>query len=553
MDHSEESVRALLKRQLEPHGWRVGGPIAAENSSGGGASSTREVDVLCIRPDGSAVAIEVKPGRLASDGDTWTHNKQFMQKPPHIQAEDAARSLERLIADRKMVPGATVPVEWALAAPSNSASEFPLHIDRERILDGATLTAAAEGRKALLPIIVAISDRGDHRARIPNTVDIASTLGEQLFRKLAGRPSSKAMREMDLQELGRFEVAIDVLLGALRDAPRIQVIGAAGSGKSYAALRKVQELAQEGRKVLYLCFNQRLAAVNRAAVAELGITVETNTFHRFAELAAIEAGIPIPSRPQKQEELNAYFGLFAPALEQAIKKNSDLRFDALVIDEGQDFEPAWIELLGTLLKKPDDPWWVFHDPAQAFTAPWQPDRLQFQPFRLRHNLRNPRKIHAWAEAQRLDGLTSIPVRTSEGSVEEITLHPSGQTATLRNLLRRLTEEGVKSWEIAVLTGGSVKNSQVWREMRRDPEFPLWNDSFNEFGEHTGKAADELQEIPSDIYLFESIRRFKGLESPYIIALDLPERDAAVHRYVAGTRATAGLTIVRPALEKSEKS
>ena len=544
MDHSEESVRALLKRQLEPHGWRVGGPVAAENSSGSGATSTREVDVLCIRPDGSAVAVEVKPGRLASDGDTWTHNKQYMQKPPHIQAEDAARSLERLIADRKMVPGATVPVEWALAVPSNSASEFPAHIDHERILDGATLTAAAEGRKALLPIFVAISDRGDHRARIPNTVDIASTLGEQLFRRLAGRPSSKAMREMDLQELGRFEVAIDVLLGALKDAPRIQVIGAAGSGKSYAALRKVQELAQEGRKVLYLCFNQRLAAANRAAVVDLGITVETNTFHRFAELAAIEAGVPTPDRPKKQEELSTYFALFAPALEQAIKKNTDLRFDALVIDEGQDFEPAWIDLLGTLLKKPDDPWWVFHDPAQAFTTPWQPDRLQFQPFRLRHNLRNPRKIHAWAEAQRLDGLTSIPVRTTEGSVEEISLHPSGQTTALKNLLRKLTEEGVKSWEIAILTGGSIKSSQVWREMRRDAEFPLWNDSFNEYGEHTGKAADELQEIPSDIYLFESIRRFKGLESPYIIALDLPEKDAGVYRYVVGTRATVALRILQ---------
>jgi hypothetical protein len=467
-----------------------------------------------------------------------------MNKPPHTQAEDAARSLERLIADRKMVPGATVPVEWALAAPSNSASEFPAHIDRERILDGATLTAAAEGRKALLPIMVAISDRGDHRARIPNTVDIAVVLGEQFFRKLAGRPSSKVMREMDLQELGRFEVAIDVLLGALKDAPRIQVIGAAGSGKSYAALRKVQELAQEGRKVLYLCFNQRLAAANRAAVAELGITAETNTFHRFAELASKEAGIPIPDRPKKQEDLSAYFALFAPALEQAIKKNKDLRFDAVIIDEGQDFEPAWIDLLGTLLKRPDDPWWVFHDPAQAFTTPWQPDRLQFQPFRLRHNLRNPRKIHAWAEAQRLDGLTSIPVRTTEGSVEEIPLHPSGQTVTLKNLLRRLTEEGVKSWEIAILTGGSIKNSQAWREMRRDAEFPLWNDSFNEYGEHTGKAADELQEIPSDIYLFESIRRFKGLESPYVIALDLPEKSSTIHHYVAGTRATAGLTILR---------
>lgn len=56
-------------------------------------------------------------------------------------------------------------------------------------------------------------------------------------------------------------------------------------------------------------------------------------------------------------------------------------------------------------------------------------------------------------------------------------------------------------------------------------------------------ADELQAIPSDIYFFESIRRFKGLESPYIIALDLPERRANVHRYVAGTRATVGLHIL----------
>jgi hypothetical protein len=80
-------------------------------------------------------------------------------------------------------------------------------------------------------------------------------------------------------------------------------------------------------------------------------------------------------------------------------------------------------------------------------------------------------------------------------------------------------------------------------MRRDAVFPLWNDSFNEFGDHTGKAADELQEIPSDIYLFESIRRFKGLESPYIIVLDLPEKHDAVYRYVAGTRATAGLYLL----------
>jgi len=38
--------------------------------------------------------------------------------------------------------------------------------------------------------------------------------------------------------------------------------------------------------------------------------------------------------------------------------------------------------------------------------------------------------------------------------------------------------------------------------------------------------------------FESIRRLKGLESPYIIGLDLPIAEKSIHRYVAGTRATA---------------
>jgi hypothetical protein len=91
-----------------------------------------------------------------------------------------------------------------------------------------------------------------------------------------------------------------------------------------------------------------------------------------------------------------------------------------------------------------------------------------------------------------------------------------------------------------LTGDSAKNSQVWRELRQDFEFPRWNDTIDEFGEHTGNAADELQAIPSDIYFFESVRRFKGLESPYVIAIDLAATaHQAVHRYVASTRATAG--------------
>ena len=41
----------------------------------------------------------------------------------------------------------------------------------------------------------------------------------------------------------------------------------------------------------------------------------------------------------------------------------DRRYHAVVVDEGQDFEARWFELLQRLLVDPGDVFWVFHDPG----------------------------------------------------------------------------------------------------------------------------------------------------------------------------------------------
>ena len=45
----------------------------------------------------------------------------------------------------------------------------------------------------------------------------------------------------------------------LNDNPRILVNGSAGSGKTQCAVYIAQELAAEGKRVLLVCYNKRLA------------------------------------------------------------------------------------------------------------------------------------------------------------------------------------------------------------------------------------------------------------------------------------------------------
>jgi superfamily I DNA/RNA helicase len=45
------------------------------------------------------------------------------------------------------------------------------------------------------------------------------------------------------------------------------------------------------------------------------------------------------------------------------------RYHAVVVDEGQDFEARWFELLQRLLVDPDDVFWVFHDRARRSSEP----------------------------------------------------------------------------------------------------------------------------------------------------------------------------------------
>jgi UvrD-like helicase C-terminal domain len=102
------------------------------------------------------------------------------------------------------------------------------------------------------------------------------------------------------------------------------------------------------------------------------------------------------------------------------------------------------------------------------------------------------------------------------------------------------------WEIAVLTGVSLEKSGVWRQRTFGNEV-LWNGQVDDTGQPTGRSADQVEPQPDDVILCDSIRRFKGLERPVVILVELSADDPKLNPllYVGISRARQHLVLVVP--------
>jgi hypothetical protein len=131
-------------------------------------------------------------------------------------------------------------------------------------------------------------------------------------------------------------------------------------------------------------------------------------------------------------------------------------------------------------------------------------------------------------------------------VELIEAEPGAPTLeALRRVLHRLrVDEGVRPWEIAVLVGGSLEDSAVWKERRFGNEV-LWNGQVDDAGRSLALAAAAVPEAPTDVIVCDSIRRFKGLEKPVVVLVELRPDDERLERllYIGSSRARQHLVVI----------
>jgi hypothetical protein len=213
-------------------------------------------------------------------------------------------------------------------------------------------------------------------------------------RKLQPRVADIFERERrKIDELTQTQFRI---LRQLRTHRRAAIVGGAGTGKTMLAMEKAQQLADSGFRVLFLCFNKHLAGWVATNLKHPSILV--TTFHGLVGHTGGWAGLN-KGRDMGWDEftekapdlLMDYLAIIRTPKSGA----QDKLFDAIIVDEAQDFEDTWWLPLPDLLKDPEQGiFYVFFDNNQRLYAQISNIPMEGEPFYLDENCRNTRHIHA---------------------------------------------------------------------------------------------------------------------------------------------------------------
>lgn len=137
--------------------------------------------------------------------------------------------------------------------------------------------------------------------------------------------------------------------------------GVAGSGKSMVIAKRAANLAAQGKNVLIVTYNITLwhylhDLISRARNGFEWSKIEFSHFHGFCRDYLLENDIPFPMSDEEDDDviLNEGLPLLVQEKKKSGKNQKQREYDAILIDEGQDFDKAWYDTLREFLSENDE-------------------------------------------------------------------------------------------------------------------------------------------------------------------------------------------------------
>lgn len=504
-----------------------------------GCSIYGEIDFIVIASNGRVLLIEQKSGLLdeTPDGLVKVHGASRKRVASQI-----LRSIDALMSRfaqsrRGKAAAARLSIDYLLFCPDHQVRDAGrAGIASERIVDATRATQlVAVVLDVLAPTPVAGSADAatalrffsDELSMVP---DVGALIGrtDAWVTRLAGGLAQSAMQ--------------------LEFAPfRLRVRGTAGSGKTQLALRVLAEAAEHGRSALYLCYNRPLAD-HMTTIAPEGAVVAT--FHNFGD-RLLQAGGHDPdfAAPDLYARLEAAVVGAHPGAAQ--------QYDVVLVDEGQDFTPAWRDAVLRFAKPTGRAYWL-EDPLQNLYGRAPVDLDGWVTLNAHVNYRSPRDIvdalvpmlARGATGPTADALRAIETASplSGSELDIATWHDDGSDehaagralfdVTMRAITKALAA-GYKRSDIVLLTFAGRDHSRLLAVDALGPHaLRRFDGTYDLFGNPVYTEGEVLA---------ETIYRFKGQSAPCIVfsEIDFETLDEKSIRklFVGATRATTKLMLV----------
>lgn len=419
-----------------------------------------EIDFVVAIEGAGIVCVEVKGGEVWHDGESWWQGRGDREHKidPVRQARDACYALREFVeADPRWTQGR---LRWdhAVVLPNAEiGDDFALpECPRWKVIDRNDLATLVDKLRQIL---------------IGQEIDRPLLTGrgiEQLTIILSGRglPQRSVVARAQANQDGADALTERqaVILDAIQLLNRVEIRGGAGSGKTFLAVEQARRLSAKGKRVALVCYSHGLASYLKRITANWSRRQQPAYVGEFHDLGRLWGAPEGPDESVRSERTVQFWEHDLPLqmTELAGQLEPGHRFDAIVVDEAQDFADAWWHpLLAALIDDETGGIYVFTDEGQRVFDRHGSPPVPLVPLVLDHNLRNTRQI-----ANAFQPLVDLPMRFLGGDGPAVRFVACTRQHAMEagdDEVERLLEEGWRPEDVALLTTGKRHPEQKERQ------------------------------------------------------------------------------------------
>lgn len=313
----------------------------------------------------------------------------------------------------------------------------------EQTLTDADIYRAADTVGRLLSLIESIEPA-------KQAYVIADELLHQRVEQIAQEEQSKNFSETIRRQMAFWERTIETLtkdqfqlIEWLRGHRRAAIAGCAGSGKTLVAAEKATRLARAGLRTLILCHNPNLADFLKHITSGVDVFDFCSWIGKLlGENSTEEESWTHYGEPSEEELGDAFDSLAA----------LDRKYDAIIIDEGQDFRDTWWIIIEAAFTNSEyGILYIFHDDNQSLLPRRSNYPVNEAPFTLSKNCRNTGEVFEIVRKFHKQAPETSVFLAKKGVFQQLIFSPGEHLASVTEAIQTALDYHLTPNQLVVLT------------------------------------------------------------------------------------------------------